>query len=337
MEPSEPTVVRIHEVSAPKRVSWGAIFGGTFVALAIMVLLGSLGIAIGAMTIDPRTGDTPSAEALGIGAGIWWVVSGIIALFAGGWAAGRLTELHRHVEGTLHGFVTWSFTVLVSFVLTMTVVGSMISGAMRIMGATASAAIMGTGAVAGQVGEMIDAERGGDTWQDVRREAEEILRQTGKRQLQPENIEGDIEEARRQAEQATEAETSRQAINELEQALSQLYASAQETIAAADREAVVNVLVARTDLSRREAQDVVDRWSERFQNVWQQTAEGVRGAAASAAQATADAVAQAAWWSFFYLLLTAMAAMAGGYVGTLWPRREQGDDENVHGRSVVVR
>src|SRR5690606_9733406 len=123
-----------YEVPPLKRVSWGAIFGGTFMSLAVMVLLGSLGLAVGATTIDPQTGETPSVRAFSIGAGIWWLVTGGLALFAGSWATSRLAGPRRRLESTLHGLVTWSFTTTLAVVLMSTVVGSMISGAMRVLG-----------------------------------------------------------------------------------------------------------------------------------------------------------------------------------------------------------
>src|SRR5690606_23778933 len=60
------------------KVSWGGIIGGVLVALGLLMLLTSLGLAIGISAIDPsETG----ASALGTGAGIWGAVSLLIALF----------------------------------------------------------------------------------------------------------------------------------------------------------------------------------------------------------------------------------------------------------------
>ncbi len=50
------------------RVSWGSILAGALVALTTQVFLGLVGAAIGLATLDPTTGDSPSAASLGIGA-----------------------------------------------------------------------------------------------------------------------------------------------------------------------------------------------------------------------------------------------------------------------------
>ena len=97
-----------------------------------MVLLGLLGVAVGATIIDP-SGDTPSATAMGVGAGLWWIVSGILALLAGGWAAGRLAGLRRRWEAPLHGLVTWAITTTAMLFLMSSGVGSVVSGAFRLI------------------------------------------------------------------------------------------------------------------------------------------------------------------------------------------------------------
>lgn len=128
----EPTIERRQYTSAPlRRVSWGAIFAGAAIATAVMVLLGLLGVAIGATISDPMSGDTPSAKAFGIGAGLWWIVSGILALLAGGWAAARMAGLRRKGEGPMHGLVTWAVTTIALVVLMSSAIGAIASGAFQ--------------------------------------------------------------------------------------------------------------------------------------------------------------------------------------------------------------
>ena len=98
-----------------------------------MVLLGLLGVAVGATITDPVGQDTPSARAMGIGAGLWWIVSGILALLAGGWATGRLAGLRRRWEAPLHGLVTWAITATAMLFLMGSALGSVVSGAFRLV------------------------------------------------------------------------------------------------------------------------------------------------------------------------------------------------------------
>src|SRR5829696_2599389 len=72
------------------RISWGAVLAGVVVALVTQLILNMIGVGIGAATIDPGTGDNPSATTFSLGAAVWWALSGIVAALAGGFAAGRL-------------------------------------------------------------------------------------------------------------------------------------------------------------------------------------------------------------------------------------------------------
>lgn len=99
-------------LAAVRRISWAAIFAGLFVALAIELLLSLLGVGFGAGTIHAVSGTSATAGSLGIGSGIWFLISTLVALFAGGWVAGRLAGMPRATDGVLHGIVAWSLTTL---------------------------------------------------------------------------------------------------------------------------------------------------------------------------------------------------------------------------------
>ena len=75
-------------LASVKRISWPAVFAGVLIAVVIQIALSLLGIGIGLSTVDPKTEENP-VQGLGVGAGIWYVISSLIALFAGGWVAGR--------------------------------------------------------------------------------------------------------------------------------------------------------------------------------------------------------------------------------------------------------
>lgn len=124
-----PTVSEdVHTIMINK-VSWGAIFAGVVVALVVQVLLTMLGAGIGLATLDPGTGDNPSASTFSIAAGIWYVVSGIVAAFAGGYIAARMSGKTVPTTGALHGLTTWAFTTLLVLYFLSTTVGSLVGGA----------------------------------------------------------------------------------------------------------------------------------------------------------------------------------------------------------------
>jgi hypothetical protein len=85
-----------------RRISWAAIFGGVILIVAIQLLLSLLGAGIGLGTVDTNAGSTPTPGSLGLGAGIWWVVSSCIALIAGGYVAAWLAGIELRFDGMLH-------------------------------------------------------------------------------------------------------------------------------------------------------------------------------------------------------------------------------------------
>jgi hypothetical protein len=115
--------------TAVYKVSWGAIFAGVVVALVTQVLLTMLGAGIGIATLDPRTGDNPAASTFSVVAGIWYVVSGIVSAFAGGYVAARMSGKTDPTTGALHGLTTWAFTTLLILYMLTSAVGSLVGGA----------------------------------------------------------------------------------------------------------------------------------------------------------------------------------------------------------------
>ena len=136
------------------RVSWGAIFAGVVVALVVQVLLTMLGVGIGVATLDPGAGDNPAVSTFSIATGVWYVLSGIIAAFAGGYIAARMSGKTVATTGALHGLTSWAFTTLLVLYLLSTAVGGIVGGAFN--GITS--AVGGLGQTVAQTAAPIIAE-----------------------------------------------------------------------------------------------------------------------------------------------------------------------------------
>lgn len=123
--------------AAVSRVSWGALFAGMFTTLALQLLLITLGTAIGLSVLD-ATGATPNAQRnVGMAAGIWILLTGLLSLFGGGWVASRVAGVPDQTEGSLHGFLTWGLATVLGAVMLTTVLSSLAAGT----GAAAATAI----------------------------------------------------------------------------------------------------------------------------------------------------------------------------------------------------
>ena len=144
-----------------RRISWAAIFGGVVLVVAVQLLLSMLGAGIGLGTVNTNAGSTPDASSFGIGAGVWWVVSSIIALGFGGYVAAWLAGIELRWDGLLHGLVTWGIATLLTIYLLSSAVGGIIGGGFSALGSVTSAAgsgIKGAATAAGVSPDMVQQQ-----------------------------------------------------------------------------------------------------------------------------------------------------------------------------------
>jgi len=309
----------VTEGRAHKRISWGAILAGVVVALVTQLLLSILGIGIGASTIDPVTEQNP-AVGIGIGAGIWFFINILIALFAGGWVAGRLAGVPRKTDGTLHGVLTWGVTTLVTFFIITTAVGAIIGGAAGVLGKGLSLAGEGIGAVAPQIAKVANAQFSIDT-SAIKEEAMQLLRQTGKPALQPDALVGQVDSLKQSATGSAKdaAQNPQSAEAELTGLIDRITAKGPKVVDAADRDALINVLVARTDMNRSEAATTVARWEKTYEQLveqYEETKVEVMMKTREVTGAAASGISTTAIWTFIIFLMGGIAAAFGGAVGT---------------------
>jgi hypothetical protein len=130
------------------QVSWGAVFAGAAIALVLQIILNMVGIGVGLSTIDVAAGETPSAGSLSMGAGVWWVISGIVAAATGGYIAGRLSGKASQSTTAYHGLIAWAVSTLAVVYLLSSAASGLVGGALS----TASSALGGAGkAIGGSV------------------------------------------------------------------------------------------------------------------------------------------------------------------------------------------
>lgn len=333
-------VVATTEPRAVRRISWGAIFAGVVIALVVQLVLGILGLGIGASTIDPISESNP-VSGVGVGAGIWFAVSLLLALFAGGYVAGRMAGIPRHQDGLLHGLLTWGLTTLLMFYLLTTTVGGLIGGTARVLGrglSTAGAGIAAAApAVAGAAGDAAGAVRdqvqgtGELDLSELQRQVEGILNQVG---VDTSAVTGAISETISTTQQlsatVSEIADDPQSREELAGLIQQIATNGGETFSPADRQALTDFIAARGGRTPAEAEALVNDLEQTYQAARAQAQETVAQAQAAggealaeaeqtareAGQAAAEGVASAALWTFVGLLLSAVAAAYGGYSAT---------------------
>lgn len=316
--PPRDTAV-VPPVANPWRVTWGAVFAGALIAISIQVLLSMLGTGIGASTVDAQTtGGTPSASAFGIGAGVWWVVSSLLALFIGGMVAGRLSGTTLSADAALHGLLTWAIAMMATLYLIGTAAGSLVSGAAGLVSGAASATATIGAAAAPKIADAASQAMSdsGVSFDSVKRDAMQLLSQTGKPELQPDAMAKQADKAVGTAKNAAANPPADGA--SYSALLDRLLNQGKQVMSAADRQALVNIVAARTGVSQEEASKRVAGWEATAQQARDKAAQAAKQAkqkALEVANATAQGVSRTMLFGCLAFVLGAVAAWWGGAVG----------------------
>ena len=271
---------------AGRFVSWGAIFAGVIIAIAVQIVLALLGTGIGLSMVNPVEGSTPGATGFGIGAGLYWLITTVVALGAGGYTAARVSGVTDRFDALVHGLVVWGVTLILTLYLLTSAVGGIIGGAFRTVESVASAAGSTVGSAVPQAADVagVDAD-------DIRQEAARYL------------SDAPSDPAQMTPEQA-QAEIARQ--------LPALAQGGNEGARAESR--IVDIVAARSSMSRPEAQARVTRAKAEFEQTKNE-------AVATAKQAADTAASAAAGTSFTLVIALLVGAAAAGFGASAAARR----------------
>ncbi len=263
-----------------RRISWAAIFGGVILVVALQLLLSLLGAGIGLGTIDTNGGTTPTGSNIGIGAGVWWVVSSIIALGFGGYVSAWLAGIELRWDGVLHGLITWGIATLLTIYLLTSAIGGIVGGGFSALGSVTSAAGSGIKDAAQPL-----AQAAGVSPDVIQQQAQGYLRPTN-----PDPASMSPQDA--QKEVATNLVT---------------YTRGGDGAPTA-RERIVNIMAAQQHISHDDAAKQFDDAQAKLK----QTRDQAVQTAKNAADASAAAASKTSFAAFGNLLLGAIAAAIGG-------------------------
>ena len=279
-----------------RRISWAAIFGGVILVVTVQLLFSLLGAGIGLDTVNTNAGTTPNASSIGIGAGAWWIISSIIALAFGGYAAAWLAGIELRWDGLLHGLITWGIATLLTVWLLTSAIGGIIGGGASALGGLASAAGSGIKDAAQPV-----AQAAGVTPDMIQQQAQAYLKPANPdpATMSPQEAQKDI---------ATNLVT---------------YAKGGPDAAAA-KTRIIAVMTAQQHISTDQASQQFDQAQAKLQ---QEKAQAIQ-TAKNAADATATAAAHTSFAAFADLLIGAIAAAIGGSMAV--QRRLQTTQRVVH-------
>jgi hypothetical protein len=263
-----------------RRISWAAIFAGVILVVVVQLLLSTLGVGVGFGTVNVNAGTSPDAGNLGLGAGVWWVISSCIALLFGGYAAAWLAGIEIRFDGVLHGLVTWGLATLLTVYLLTSAIGGIIGGGFSALGSVTSTAGSGISDMAKPL-----AQSAGIT--------PDVLQSQAQAFLQP----SDPDPATMSPQDA-QKEVAKNLVT---------YGKGGADATAA-KERVISIMAAQMKTSHDDAAKRFDDAQAKLQ----QTKDQAIQSAKNAADTTAAATSKTAFGTFAVSLLGAIAAAIGG-------------------------
>ena len=263
------------------RASWGALLAGAVVAVTVGIALNTLGLAIGSGLVDAVDRDTPTATTMTVSAGVWLLVSNLVALFIGGLVAGRLSGTACKTDASFHGLGVWGIAFLFAFVV-MGNVGSNVAGRVaNAVGSVAGGAAHAVGSAASGAAGQIDPEA--------------VIERTRMALTAPSDP-AQMTTEQRSAEIASIIGTR----------------VTQGNLGDADRQRLARLVAAEAGIPEAEATQRIQATEAEAQRVAREAEQKAREAADAAATATASS----ALWFFATMLLGALAAIIGARSGT---------------------
>ena len=324
-----------------KGVSWRAILAGVVTILSVMLILNLIGIAIGLGSIEPTEESNP-LSGLGTGTLIWWIVSNLLALFIGGFVAARVGVSFSNKSGIIQGIMTWALYTIISAWLLTSTIGSIISGVGNLVGNVVSSA---GNAISNTVSSSDSSKMNANldiSLEEAKQKIYGLLEDTNKQALDPNRIKENVQNVSSQAQ--NQAQQAAQNPGNAQQQIDQIFQNAKNefknTFEALDKEALVNVVTERTNMSRAEAESAVDSYLSQYENLRQQTQEFFQNAeqeVTKQAENVAQAVADASLYLAIALILGILVAAGGGYLGVSSLRDDYADTHYVREERVDYR
>ncbi|MCE8005779.1 hypothetical protein [Aestuariivita sp.] len=317
--------------NALSRVFWGAIFAGSAVSVALMILFATFGLGIGSAVMDPQFDRNPTAG-MPASAGIYLIVTQLIALAAGGYIAARLAGVPRTISSVLHGASVWAIATIFLAWASVIGAGSVFGAAGTLMSSSASAisssgdAVMPDDISLPRPSELIDDLSMGD----LPEEAQTTLRENG---ITEQNLRTEAKAAFRnvfsrdeQAEAVALAKSTLQDVvtspgdigADLDAFADDLLGGPDAIISDEDRQEALAVMERRLGITPQEAQQIVDTVDARVEAAVAEVrdvAQKVQTKAVETVQAASDAVAAIALLLSLASVLGLAAACGGAFAG----------------------
>src|ERR1700680_3244552 len=111
----------VHNEAHSSGVSWAAVIGGAFVAVALSLTLLAVGTGLAFSSFSHWWNAGASATTIGMASIVWLILMQIISSSMGGYLAARLRTKWAHIHtdeayfrDTAHGFLAWAVALVIT-------------------------------------------------------------------------------------------------------------------------------------------------------------------------------------------------------------------------------
>ncbi|AHA29733.1 hypothetical protein [Exiguobacterium sp. MH3] len=321
---------------AGRNISWSSIFAGVVSFLSLLILFSLIGSAIG-LGVTDVTSNNPF-DGVGTGLIIWAILSLLISLFVAGFVSGVTSAL----AGLVHGFLTWSTSVILLFaLLTFTTVNTLQSVG-SLLGTVGGAAGNGIGSVASTAQDA--ATKGFDSitknvsqvdTKELEGNVDEILKDTDIKELQPGYLQNELDAVQEDVTAAgKEAITKPENFDTIVQDLGDsLTARAEKIEKSVDEDKIADAVAKNTDLTGAEAEEATQNIVDGLNTATKETTQQIENAKQTLDETSADlkktvqdvreqteqatqTASKVSIWAFVGLLLTLIFTSFAGIVGS---------------------
>lgn len=335
------------------QASWGSIFAGGVTALALSILMGILGVALGFAVVKPSA-ERPTSG-LGMAFGGWSVLSIIVSMAGGGFIAGMFAG----TSGMQHGFMVWALVLLAASIFggltvggALRAVGSLLKGIGS--GAAGAASVMGRNAASGVAALVTELKDSVHIHLDANKLSDDVkavLIDTGVESLHPDHLKQQMREAR--SELRTTLHQLTHNPEDAESIINEFLTAQKNRVEALgndiDRHAAVQAVMNTRHINQDDAEALVDDAIKAYTHLREKAKDCLHDARAEMEEAWqclkhmseqtraradkwANAVAKTALMAAVALLVAAAISMAAGAVGA----RYSGIDMPPH-KTVYIR
>lgn len=299
---SYPSINNLNNTSS---VSWGAIFAGALTFCAFSLFMFILGTGLGFSIVSPWAAYGVSAASFGLSAIIWITLTNLLASVFGGYMAGRLRPkwLQTHTDeirfrDAAHGFLVWAIATFLMVTTISSTLETLVKGGAS---ATSTAVSVAGNALSGATGALFqagsslsespEAKKQIQNWINIlfQKHPDRLDEKSKAMQINTENLK-------------SVAEVSRIFLNAIYN---------KRELTEKDREYVVQIVSAQTEVGQDEAQKKVTEVYNSIQETFSKAENGLK----EAADKGRKGIAYASLWIAASLLLGAIVASLSAGVG----------------------